>query len=107
MLSAFTAKPRQGHFEALLHILSYLNLHGRSKLVLVDDSVVKVDDEIEADWVILYPEAKEDVPSNAPKPRGKSVQTTGFVDADHAGDPVTRRSRTGIQIYLNRAPVEW
>jgi len=30
-----------------------------------------------------------------------------FVDADHAGDTVTRRSRTGILIYVNRAPVMW
>jgi hypothetical protein len=30
-----------------------------------------------------------------------------FVDADHAGNLVTRRSHTGIVIFLNRAPVVW
>ena len=29
------------------------------------------------------------------------------VDADHAGDTVTRRSRTGFLIYLNNALVYW
>jgi hypothetical protein len=28
-----------------------------------------------------------------------------FVDADHAGDKVTRRSQTGVLIFCNRAPV--
>jgi hypothetical protein len=32
---------------------------------------------------------------------------TTFVDSDHAGDKVTRRSRTGVLIYLNRAPILW
>jgi hypothetical protein len=26
---------------------------------------------------------------------------------NHAGDKVTRRSRTGVLIYLNRAPIMW
>ena len=31
----------------------------------------------------------------------------GFVDSDHAGDSITRRSRTGFVIMLNRAPTHW
>ena len=49
----------------------------------------------------------EDLPSNAPEPRGKSVQINCFVDADHAGDKITRRSQTGILIYLNQTPIIW
>ena len=30
-----------------------------------------------------------------------------LVDADHAGDEITRRSRTGFIVYLNNAPVYW
>jgi hypothetical protein len=30
-----------------------------------------------------------------------------FVDADHAGNMVTRRSHTGILIFCNRAPIIW
>ena len=29
------------------------------------------------------------------------------MDADHAGDSVTRRSRTGILIFLNSTPIIW
>ena len=55
----------------------------------------------------LYPDAIEDKPMNAPKPKGKSVQITCFVDADHGGDQMTLRSRTGILIYVNKAPIIW
>jgi hypothetical protein len=30
-----------------------------------------------------------------------------FVDADHAGCRVTRRSHTGVIIFVNRAPILW
>jgi len=30
-----------------------------------------------------------------------------FVDADHAGDTVTRRSITGFLVYLHMAPIFW
>jgi hypothetical protein len=30
-----------------------------------------------------------------------------FVDANHAGDRITRRSHTGIIIFINRAPIIW
>lgn len=30
-----------------------------------------------------------------------------FVDSDHAGDKVTRRSRTGVLVYLNSTPIVW
>ena len=47
------------------------------------------------------------MPANAPKPLEKAVQITAFVDADHAGDLITRCSRMGILIYVNRAPIIW
>ena len=55
----------------------------------------------------MYPDAKEELPPNAPKPRGKPVQVNCFVDSDHAGDRKTRRSQTGIILYCNSAPIIW
>ena len=55
----------------------------------------------------FYGDAKELIPPDAPEPRGKSVQTTAFVDSDHAGDLVNRRSRTGVIIFLGMAPIAW
>ena len=42
-----------------------------------------------------------------PKPRGRQVSTTAFVDSSHAANKVTRRSHTGYIIFVNRAPIIW
>jgi hypothetical protein len=42
-----------------------------------------------------------------PTPLGNPVEIHCFVDADHAGNLVTRRSHTGIIIFLNRSPTLW
>jgi hypothetical protein len=101
MMASFTAAPRIGHFDAMLHIFAYLSQHSRSKLVF-DDGY-----EVKQDWTSFYPNAKEVLPSNMPEPRGNPIQESIFVDSDHAGDVVSRRSRTGILYYLNRSPITW
>ena len=53
----------------------------------------------------IYSDAQEDWPPNTPKPRGNSVEVNCFVDGDHTGDRVTRRSQTGIILYRNTAPI--
>ena len=42
-----------------------------------------------------------------PEPLGRGVKMSVFVDADHVGDKVTRRSQKGILIFLNNAPIDW
>ena len=42
-----------------------------------------------------------------PVPHGQSMTMRVFVDADHAGDQVTHRSRTGFIVFLNNAPIYW
>ena len=106
MLAAFLAGPREGHVHAMLHVFAYINTHDRSRLVLDPDYIMHGEEPM-ADWSGFYPDAKEDIPPDAPEPLGKAVQMTAFVDSDHAGDLVTRRSRTGILIFLNRAPINW
>lgn len=50
---------------------------------------------------------EEIIPDNIPYPYGIGFIITAYVDADHAGDHSTRRSRTGYIIYCNNAPVFW
>ncbi len=49
----------------------------------------------------------ESIPLNAPEPRGNPMLMSCFVDADHAGNKITRRSHTGIIIFCNHAPILW
>jgi hypothetical protein len=47
------------------------------------------------------------MPPIMPTPRGRSVVTSCFVDVDHAGCRVTRRSHKGVIIFVNNAPIQW
>ena len=87
-------------------MFAYLKQHGRSKIGF-DDSYINMPVPSLPDWSDFYPDAKEEIPFDAPEPRGKAVQTLKFCDSDHAGDKVTQRSRTGILLYVNRALVNW
>ena len=42
-----------------------------------------------------------------PESRGLGFVMHAKVDADHASDTITRRSRTGFLVYLNCAPIYW
>jgi hypothetical protein len=107
LLSAYNAQPREGHLEQVLHIFAYLKSHDRSRLLFDDTQPVVKHGQPDYDWTPFYGDVKEAIPYNAPKPRGNSVSMTCYVDADHAGNRVTRRSHTGILLYVNRAPISW
>jgi len=108
LLSSHLAQPRIGHLEQIFHIFSYLKHHTNSHLVFHPNYVSWEQASFqEYDWKEFYHKAKETLPPNAPPPRGHEVQINAFVDADHAGNKVTRCSHTGIIIFLNCAPITW
>ena len=106
MLAAFTASPRQGHLAAVLHLYAYLKHNPRSKVVY-DPTPMDHEPHAQCDWSDFYQVEGEIKPSDMPEPRGNAVQTTCFVDSDHAGDQVSRRSRTGVLIFVGMAPIIW
>jgi hypothetical protein len=108
LLSRFLAAPRKGHLEQALHVFAYLKRYNRSTMVF-DDTEPSFDESrfIKADWMSSYPDAMEVIPPNAPEARGREVTLSCFVDADHAACRVTRRSHTGVILYVNRAPIIW
>jgi len=108
LLSAYLASPREGHLEAVFHIFGYLKSHPNRKIAF-DPSYPDISKKrfLKHDWSDFYRDAKEAIPPNAPPPRGKSVTMDCFVDANLAGDTITRRSQTGILIFVNRAPILW
>ena len=42
-----------------------------------------------------------------PTPKGAKIRLTIYKDADHAHNTLTRRSVTGILLFLNNIPVRW
>ena len=109
LLSSFNVNPREGHLEAAYRIFEYLYNHMNGGRVVFDDSLPKVNEEQfkEVNWKNTYGDVTEDLPTNMPEARGNAVIISMFTDAAFAGDLVTRRSQSGILIFINRAPITW
>ena len=111
MLSSYQAAPRQGHLEQVIHIFAFLKR--RPKLTLYfDPQEPKLDPSMfngstPDAFKDIYRDAKEEMPSHMPTPRGRKVTTTAYVDASHAANKKTRRSHSGHIIFINRAPILW
>ena len=114
-LSTYLASPRIGHLHQAFHIFHYLKNHDSSWLPMDPqrlDLEYKGPEENSPNvrrnkMKLIYRDAMDEVPNNAPNPRGKPVQCNIYVDADHAGNKVTRKSQTGILVFLNMAPISW
>ena len=91
-------------------MFSYLKSHHNSEMVFdPSDPDVDMSDFEEQDWssTVYATALKEELPPNMPEPRGQSMRMICYVDSDHAGDNVTRRSRTGFLVFLQSAPIYW
>ena len=95
----------------MLHIFAFIKR--KPKLTIYfDPTEPKIDHTSftgsnKGDFKDQYRDATEEIPKHVPKPRGRSVVTTGFVDASHAPDKKTRRSHSGFVLFVNRAPIIW
>ena len=94
--------------DQLYHIFGYLKANPKRNLFF-DPQHPKVDERAfkEYDWYDFYQDSKERLPSDMPLPHGRLVSTHCFVHSDHTVDKVTRRSQTGILIFLNWVPIIW
>ena len=110
MLASYRAAPRVGHVEALIHLWGWVMKHDRSKLVF-DDALPKEAKDLRRydgeEWGDFYGNVKEEEAPDTPEPRGRSVKQYVYSDSDGNGDVVTRKSRTGILMFVNKAPVDW
>ena len=113
-LSQHLAEPREGHLIAVYKIFKYLSMRlkisrGRivfnGKSMIIDNAIFNDFDRQE--WKDFYHDAREEMPIKMPEPLGNPVQTLAYVDANHAGNMKTRRSHSGILIYVNQAPIVW
>ncbi len=108
MLSPHLALPKSGHLQQVYHMFGYLK--AKPKMTLIFDPTHPDMDEsrfVKCNRHNFCRGAQESIPGDAPEPRGDVVTTHCFVDADHAGNRVTRRSHTGILIFVNRASIIW
>jgi hypothetical protein len=101
-------QPREGHLKEALRILAYLKHHSNAWMTFDDIRVDWNEEEFPRhDWTKFYHNAIDELPPKMPEPRSNEVQINCFVDADHAGNHITRCSHTGKFIFVNRAPIMW
>ena len=108
-MASMMALPRKGHLKVLFQMFAFLKIKHNGVMVFNPTEPDLNESEFETeDWTATaYGECHEEIPPNAPKPRGIGFTMRAFVDSDHAGDSVTRRSRTGFIVFLNSAPTYW
>ena len=109
VLSSYQACPREGHLEQIFHIFSYMKKNPKLTLYF-DPSLPNKDPatfvgSTPEEFSEQYRDAKEEIPFDMPRARGRFVIITAFVDAAHASDKRTRKSHTGYVIFVNRAPI--
>lgn len=110
-LSRFSAAPREHHLELAYYLFGYLKKNPNRRIV-VDSRPLLVDAELRSasfhpDFLEDYPDAHEDVSTDFPPCYGRELETAVFFDADHAHDHVTRRSISGLLVFVGSTPVIW
>ena len=107
MMVSYMALPRLGHLEQLYHMFAYLKRCHNTELVFnPSDRSFNEGQFEEFDWSSSeYGDIREELPMNAPEPRGLGFVMLAYVDANHAGNVINRRSRAGYLIFLNNAPI--
>ena len=55
----------------------------------------------------VYGNVKQEIPKDMPKPLGKGVITTTFLDANLLHDIVTGKSVTTVLLFVNTTPTDW
>ena len=110
LLSQYQASPREGHLEQILHIFGYLKK--KPKLTLyMDPDMPNIDYTVfntkSDEFKEHYQDTCKELPPDMPRPRGRPITTTAFVDASHAANKKTHKSHLGYIVFLNRAPILW
>ena len=108
-LSSFRAQPRRGHLDRIKRVYAYL-IKMKHAVIRYRTDLPDVSDFIfpELDWSNTpYAGAVEELPTNLPPARGKSLLMTTFVDANLGHDIISGKSVTGVLHFFNKTPVDW
>ena len=109
-MSQYQAVPRLGHLEVLYNVFDYIKKHKEMGELANDLKTPEVDESAfnnNVDWKDFYGDMEEELSPKMPEPRGNVVRIIAFVDANHAGNVVTRLSHSGIIILVQKNPIIW
>ena len=101
-MSQYQMNPRKVHLEAIYLIFRFMWNNPKKRQVMdyytrmIDESLFNSN----ANWVEFYGDVAEEDPTRIPEPLGEPVSKSTFVDSYHASNVVTRRSNTGIILFV-------
>jgi hypothetical protein len=110
-LSRFTAAPRKGHLDRVLRVFGYLKKRNNRRIMVDSENPgfsgasEMLDYDYSEEFKEQYPDACEEIDAKLPEALIDEMAITVFVDSDHAHDKITRRSITGIIMFVGRTPV--
>ena len=107
-LSSFRVAPRVGHLDRIKRIYAYLHRmqHASIRICMDEPDYSQVPDQT-YDWSATYGSGPMEIPSDAPKPLGKFITLTHYVDANLMHCMLTGRLMTCILHMMNKFPVDW
>ena len=108
-LSSFRIAPRVGHLNRIKRIISYLSRFRSGAIrIRTDKPDLSAYTTLEYDWSNSpYAGAREEVPSNVPIPKGKSIKMWTFADANLMHDALSGKAVTAILHFFNKTPIDW
>ena len=108
-LSSFRVAPHVGHLKRCKHIYAYLSKMRHAAIrVRTDEPDFSALPDITYDWAqSVYGNFKEVIPEDCPKPLGKHVTLSHYVDANLYHDMLSGRSVAGILHFVNKCPIDW
>ena len=108
-MSRFRVAPRQGHMDRVKRIYGYLSKmrHAIIRIRTEEPDFSNIPEKV-YDWAYTcYRGAAEVLPIDAPRPLGKRVVLSAYVDANLCHDLISGRSVTGILHLANKTPIDW
>jgi len=108
-LSSFRAAPRKGHLQRAQRVIGYLSKMRHAAIrVRTDEPDLSSYEAPKYDWMsTVYGNVHEEVPKDAPTPKGRFVTTIHYVDANLMHDMVSGKSVTGVLHFMNQTPIDW
>ena len=109
-MSRYRPQPRIGHLDRLKRMYSYLKTYRDTSIKFntelpdysMYEKIVKP-----KDWGKIYAPCYEEVPVDAPVPKGNFVRHTVFCDANLMHNLVNGKSNVGILHMINKTPMDW
>ena len=110
-LSRFRINPRKGHMDRVHRIYGYLRKHPDAAIrfrVGIPDNEKYFNME-NYEWMnTIYGDFTDDQDDHEyPKPLGKKMRTSTYVDANLMHCQVTGKSMTGVLHFVNQTPIAW